>query len=297
MKRAPAAVAALAVATLAVLVHAPPAAATAVATTEHPVTRWARHNAQPAIDLRRAVGDAQIVGLGEAAHGLAEITTLKAGALRYLVEEKGFRSIAWEDDWSLGTRINAYIHGERDDRDALIAQMSTAWRTREVADVLTWLRGYNRTHHDKVRFVGVEYYTTRRLSYDAVARYVARRAPDRLDQARAHIAPIRPDSDDMRAHLTWYLDVDDKTPYVGHARDLYDLVAAVPHRGGDREHALALHHARQIRSYYEAFALPDAFAYRDARAAENLRWWRWYTGTRSCTGRRRRTRPTCRTCG
>ena len=70
----------------------------------------------------------------------------------------------------------------------------------------------------------------------------------------------------MRAHLTWYLDVDDKAPYVGHARDLYDLVAAVPHRGGDREHALALHHARQIRSYYEAFALPDAFAYRDARA-------------------------------
>ena len=91
MRRTPAAVAALAVATLAVLVHAPPAAATGVATTEHPVTRWAQHTAQPATDLRRAVGDAEIVraGLGEAAHGLAEITTLKARALRYLAVDVG----------------------------------------------------------------------------------------------------------------------------------------------------------------------------------------------------------------
>lgn len=265
----------VAVAVAGILVHPPPAAAVV-----EPVTRWAERQARPVDDLRGVVGDAEIVGLGEAAHGLAETTALKAGTMRRLIERHGFRAIAWEDDWSLGTRVDAYILGGHEDRDALIAQMSPAWRTREVADVLTWLRAYNRGHRDKVRFAGVEYFTTRPLSYEAVAAYVARHAPDRLAQARRHIAPIEPIDDDMRAHYLWYAAQKDKAPFVAHARALHDLVAAVPHRHGDRGHALALHHARQIRSYYEAFARPyeETFAFRDARSAENVRWWHRYSG-------------------
>ncbi|MGH3467056.1 MAG: erythromycin esterase family protein [Thermocrispum sp.] len=82
-------------------------------------------------------------------------------AVEFLVEERGFRSLAWDEDWTLGVQINDYIHGQRDDRDALVAQMaSPGWRTEEVAGILSWLREYNRDHEDDVDFVGVEYFAT-----------------------------------------------------------------------------------------------------------------------------------------
>ena len=41
---------------------------------------------------------ASVVGLGESAHGAAEELTLKHRTLRLLVEDMGFRSVAWEED-------------------------------------------------------------------------------------------------------------------------------------------------------------------------------------------------------
>ena len=53
------------------------------------------------VPLAAAIGDAQVVGLGEAVHGVAEETTVKHRLLRLLVEQAGFRSVAWEDDYDL----------------------------------------------------------------------------------------------------------------------------------------------------------------------------------------------------
>ena len=57
------------------------------------------------------------------------------------------------------------------------------------------------------------------------------------------------------------------------------LVESLPHRPNDRDYAITLQHARQIRSFYKAFSLPEEEipAYRDARAAENVRWWQSFT--------------------
>ncbi|MDG4787781.1 hypothetical protein O7626_17865 [Micromonospora sp. WMMD1102] len=59
--------------------------------------------------LGRLTGGATVVGLGEAAHGLAEVTRAKSRAVRYLVAQRGYRTVAWEDDWTLGIQINDYI--------------------------------------------------------------------------------------------------------------------------------------------------------------------------------------------
>jgi erythromycin esterase-like protein len=260
-----------------------------------PVTGWVRHHAVPldTVDpaaplgdlapLRRAIGDAEIVGLGESTHGAAEEETLKHRTLRLLVEDMGFRSVAWEEDWTTGLQINEYIRTGRGDLDALMAQMSPQWQSRPVAHVLGWLRDYNAGHADKVRFVGVEYYLLRALAYDAVDAYVAKTAPERLAELRRHLRVIRPSTANMFAYIQWYLSVPDKAPYLRHARRVYALVKGLPHRPGDRAHALALHHARQIVSFYVHYRLPqppasDSLVYRDAHAAQNLRWWRRYSG-------------------
>jgi erythromycin esterase len=255
------------------------------------VARWIERNAHridtidPAAplndleSLRRSVGNASIVGLGEPAHEVREITALKHRSLRYLVERMGFRSIAWEDDWTLGLEIDEYIRTGKGDPEALLKR-TDSFATRECADVLRWLRDFNagREENDKVRFVGVEYWTTWHPAYDIVDAHVSKVAPSRVPELRKHMKPLRPTAADAWAHARWYMSVTDKKPYVDRAQRTYDLVKGLPHRSGDRAHSLALHAARQILSFYTNYYIEyeDALVYRDARAAENLRWWHGY---------------------
>lgn len=236
---------------------------------QQPVTGWIRHNAavlktvDPAAPLddlaplRRSIGDAEIVGLGEPVHGAAEEETLKLRILRLLVERMGFRSIAWEEDWTTGLQINKYIRTGQGNLGALMRQMSPQWQSRQVAAAVRWLRDYNAGQAGKVQFVGVEYYLTQRLAYDAVDAYVAKVTPQRSAELRRHLQVIRPATANIFGHVQWYLSVADKRPYIRHARQVYELVRGLPHPPGDRAHALALHHARQIVSFYVHYSLPQ----------------------------------------
>lgn len=262
------------------------------------VTAWLEDNAVPlsTVDpaapltdltpLRRSVGDARIVGLGESVHGAAEELTLKHRTLRFLVERMGFRSIAWEDDWTVALRVDEYIRTGRGDLDALMAQLTPQWQSREVADLLHWLRDYNASRGDKVRFVGVEFYLTPPQAYDDIAAHVTATAPHRLSELRRHLRVIRPSVPDsyanMYEYIGWFETVPDQSRYVRHAQQVHDLVASLPHRPGDTAQTLALRTAWQIVSFYEHYRLPDkeSFAYRDAQAAENLRWWREHSRDR-----------------
>jgi len=240
---------------------------------DEPVADWIRRTAVPLGDLghlRRSIGGAQIVGLGEAIHSTAEITQQKHRVLRYLVERVGFRTIAFEDDWSLCAQLNEYVQTGRGDLRALVGKMSTAWRSEEIVDLVEYLRTYNATHRDKVYFAGVEYFATRPLAYEAIDKYVARHAPDQLAELRRSLEPITPDTTDMGQYVWWYWkEVDNKAPYINNSKAVYELV-----RGLRNVDEVIVHHARQIASFYEAFSLPEdeIRVYRDARAAENVRW-------------------------
>jgi erythromycin esterase len=161
-------------------------------------------------------------------------------------------------------------------------QMSPQWQTREVADVLLWLRRFNEGRADKVQFFGVEYYLTGQLAYDALDGYVARTAPERLDEVRRHLQAIRPPTPNIFEYIEQLAQVADKAPYLDHARQVQALVESIPHPAEDDDHAIATHHARQIVSFYEhnSMSFADGLVYRDQHAAENVAWWRDLTGDR-----------------
>ncbi|SMC66232.1 erythromycin esterase family protein [Kibdelosporangium aridum] len=227
--------------------------------------------------LRRAIGDAQIVGLGESVHGAAEELILKHRTMRVLVEQMGFRSIAWEDQWTTGLQVDEYIRNGTGDLDTLMSQLGGQWQSRKVADVLRWLRDFNAGRADKVRFAGVEYYLTGLAAYDAIDAYVASTAPERLAELRRHLKPIRPATPDIFDHIAKYQKVPDKQPFIDNARKVRDLVADLPENPAQ---AITLNHARQIVSFYEHYSLSfaDSLVHRDARAAENVKWWRDFSG-------------------
>src|SRR4029079_4473961 len=70
---------------------------------------------RPLFDL---IGDAHFVLIGDASHGTDEFYRESARITRHLIEEKGFDAVAVEADWPDAYRVNRYVQGRGDDRDA-----------------------------------------------------------------------------------------------------------------------------------------------------------------------------------
>lgn len=105
------------------------------------------------------VGEARLVGLGEATHGTREFFRMKHRLFRYLVEKKGFRILAMEADGAAACDLDRYLQtGEGDPEEGLRALGFWTWNTEEVLGLLSWMRAYNEGVDDsgKLRFQGID---------------------------------------------------------------------------------------------------------------------------------------------
>ena len=105
------------------------------------------------------VGDAHMVGLGEATHGTSEFFQMKDRLLRYLVLHKGFTAFGIEADMARCLTIDAYVQGGPGDAaTAILHQGFWTWDTQEVVDLVEWMRAYNLdgSHAVKLHFFGFD---------------------------------------------------------------------------------------------------------------------------------------------
>jgi erythromycin esterase len=221
--------------------------------------------------LRGIVHDAQVVGLGESVHGTHEQFTLKHRAARFLVERMGFRTLAWEENWGSGVVIDRYVVSGEGDPRAVVAQASSVWRSAEMLDLVRWMRAYNLTHQDKIRFVGTDLTQLRPLLFDEIVAYVREVAPWRLDELAGHLDPIRLHGS-AEQHIGWYLQQPDKQPYIDHARSVYELVLGLPSGPSRLDPGYAVQHARTILGFYRYYAT-QVLDQRDRFMADTLVWW------------------------
>jgi erythromycin esterase-like protein len=165
-------------------------ASTPFASAAHPVT-GETGDYDALLDL---VGDRRFVLIGEASHGTHEFYRERARITRRLIDERGFTAIAAEADWPDAYRVNRYVMGLSDDRDADAALSdfrrfpAWMWRNRDVVQFVEWLRARNDAHPHpatKVRFYGLDLYSLQ-ASIEAVIDYL-----DRVDPAEAHRARDR----------------------------------------------------------------------------------------------------------
>ncbi|MEU5956538.1 erythromycin esterase family protein [Streptomyces sp. NPDC047525] len=242
-------------------------------------------------DLRpmgRMVGDASVVGLGEATHGSHEFFTMKDRVFRYLVEEKGFTTFAQEVSWTTGLRFDAYVRGgEGDVRELVHEELAkTPWDTQEYVDLLTWMRAYNDKHPDRqVRFMGndLNYPEIGGELFDGVEDYVRAHEPDLLPRIAELYAPIRrlADGDTYMGRP-----LEERKKLAGNAREALKLLKQRQPSSAGGKFTWAVQHARslsQTTTVY-AFALDtpegqkDAMLYRDRLMAQNTAWWQRRTG-------------------
>lgn len=226
--------------------------------------------------LRHAVGSATVVGLGESAHGSGEQFLVKHQMVRFLVEHMGFRTLAFEEDFAGGVAVDHYVlTGEGDPRQVVAGMSTPFWATEEILDLVRWMRSYNETHQDKVRFLGTDVVALRVGSFDAVADYVRRVAPDRVDELAAVLAPVRPNGSRPQ-HLMWYFSLPDneKQRLVGHARSVYELVLGLPATRARLEREYVEQHARAILGWYVNYAAHGLGGERERAIADTIDWWR-----------------------
>jgi erythromycin esterase len=94
--------------------------------------------------LRAMIGDARMVGLGEATHGTREIFTMKHRLLEYLVKEMGFTTFGIEATYAEALAVNEWVHGGAGDPEVLLSDLRFwTWNTEEVLEMMRWMRRHN----------------------------------------------------------------------------------------------------------------------------------------------------------
>src|SRR5256714_1893791 len=151
-------------------------------------------NARDYDPLLKLIGNSRFCLLGEATHGTHEFYRERAEITKRLIKEKGFTAIAVEADWPDAFRVNRYVRGLSDDRNADEALSgfrrfpTWMWRNIVVQDFVEWLRDYNSSlpvGATKVGFYGLDLYSLY-TSIESVLSYL-----DKIDPAAAKRARYR----------------------------------------------------------------------------------------------------------
>jgi len=153
------------------------------------------------------VGDARFVLLGEGSHGTHDFYHARAEITKRLIIEKGFTAVAVEADWPDAYRVNRYVHGEGDDRDANAALAgferfpTWMWRNTVVLDFVEWLRDENSSRNDrgKTGFFGLDLYSLF-SSMRTVVDYLERVDPDAARRARYRYSCFEHFGEDSQAY-------------------------------------------------------------------------------------------------
>ena len=110
--------------------------------------------------LSDALESARVVGLGESRHDTREQLLFKAGLVRQLIVQLGFRALILEESYPHAMSLDRYVTtGEGDLREIMNGLAGWyLWDTEEMLDVMRWIRQFNeeREPAERVRVFGMD---------------------------------------------------------------------------------------------------------------------------------------------
>jgi len=109
------------------------------------------------LPLKQLIGDAHVVGMGEATHGTSEFFRMKHRLFEFLATEMGFTTLAMEVDMAGAYKVNDYLlNGTGDPKELLKGMNYWMWNTQEVLDMILWMRQFNLSGKGPVQFTGFD---------------------------------------------------------------------------------------------------------------------------------------------
>jgi erythromycin esterase len=171
--------------------------------------KWAKQTAVPLAStgspndfrdlrsLRKAIGEARVVGLGEAARRVQEFYEVRTRLLKYLVEELGFTGLAMETGFAEAIKTNDYVLGRIGEPANWQDWFTFGYGDElETQAMLRWMRQYNQDSHHvrKIHFYGVDVmvpYSSPETALNVTFTYL-----DKVDPAFVS-SPTRRDLEDL----------------------------------------------------------------------------------------------------
>lgn len=126
---------------------------------------WRLHGTDPDLPtedlepLRRMIGKASVVALGETFHTSGGFYEMKHRLFRFLVQEMGFRVFAMESGWTGADLTAEYVQTCAGTAENAISRHIVVWQSEELADLVRWMCQWNREHPnpaDKVHYFGFD---------------------------------------------------------------------------------------------------------------------------------------------
>ena len=239
--------------------------------------------------LLDSIGNARLVLIGEASHGTHEFYRERAQITKRLIREKGFNAVAVEADWPDAYRVNRYVRGSSEDRDAIDALggfkrfPTWMWRNADVLDFVGWLRNHNDTIKSgerKTGFYGLDLYSLH-ASMAAVIAYLEKVDPAAAERARCRYACFDlygPDGQQYGFSAGLHLRSTCEEEVISQLVDLRRNAAAYARRDGrlaEDDHFYAEQNATLVRDaeqYYRTMYRGDVSSWnvRDRHMAETL---------------------------
>jgi erythromycin esterase-like protein len=255
---------------------------------EEEALNWARRNAKPLdthdagiAELRplvAALGDVQVVGLGDATGGGGhEEAALKAALVRALIVHGGARTLAFELNRRPAGQLDRYLRGGGDPVELLRQPtFPQSWQSEEFLGLVNWIRAWNLAGRETVRIVGIDVQGLGADAWEAF-RWLYEVNPNVARPLEAPLAPLFRDErsrDASTADLLRSLTRSQVNQASAALDRLAGLIAAVS-RAGKENAAAAAESARQAMQLARADSGTagsdqNAGARRDRLMADNL---------------------------
>lgn len=129
------------------------------------------------VPVARMLRDADVLGLGESAHGSAGFIGLKIRLSKHLIQHHGFRVVAWETSRVPARRLDDYVQTCKGDPTEAVQSLYAFWADVLTRDFAAWLCEWNRNHPaDRVRVFGYDVQDPG-SDRDEIAQYLSAVAP------------------------------------------------------------------------------------------------------------------------
>ncbi len=225
--------------------------------------------------LKKIIGQARIVALGEASHGTHEFFAMKRRILEFLVQEMGFSSLAMEINGPTAASLNTYV---QTGQGTPSSYLQWPWNTKEVQDMIAWMHTYNKqaTNGPTVSFQGFDIQAPGGEINKVVAyvRNVDAPAADQIEQLYTCFRPY-----DFSVYNYASATTQVRAECHNNVKKVYDMVnsrgPAYESKSSPQAFAEALHSARIVVQAEDAFTTQDPIqssTARDHYMAENVAW-------------------------
>ena len=244
------------------------------------------HDLEP---LAGVVGDARVIGLGEAEHGIHEFLMFRNRFVRFAIERLGVTAIAAESGYNESLAVEDYVQGRSEftmDTVGSVFSWSMAVPYEENRELIEWVRNYNArpTTKRKVHFYGIDLtggragrFVEARHSLDAALAFIAVAEPPQEQAFRTRLGPLLAN---FATGVYGSLTADQQNALTAAIEDLVALFerrsvtwpAATSHEAFDRAYHSAIV-CRQLNANFRAApAESNPQAQRESAMAENLTW-------------------------